>query len=162
MPVDPRALADFYARETLRAPDQAVGFVLWRVMHRYQRAVDRALAPLDLTHLQFTTLAMAGWLCRTGEPATQAELARRADIHPMQVSLMLKALEAKRMIARERSASDPRAKHVEITPSGLEALRAAMPIVIGVQKAMFGDAGAAGGELLAGLRNVERAQSPTV
>ena len=155
MPVDPRVLEDFYAHESFGAPENAVGFVLWRVMHRYQRAVDRALASLDLTHLQFTTLAMAGWLCRSGEAGTQAELARRADIHVMQVSLMLKTLEAKGLVARAPSASDPRAKRVEITADGLEALRAAMPVVMSIQRRMFGEAGAPEGQLAIELRAVE-------
>jgi DNA-binding MarR family transcriptional regulator len=155
MSIDIKAVADLFATSSLGAPENAVGFVLWRVMHRYQRAVDRTLAPLDLTHLQFTTLAMAAWMCRFGEPATQAELARNADIHPMQISLMLKALEDKGMVARPRSAVDTRTKRVEITTAGLTALRATMPMVIGLQQRMFGRDGAPGGALLANLRAVE-------
>jgi DNA-binding MarR family transcriptional regulator len=155
MTVKPRALADFYAEETLGAPERAVGFVLWRVMHRFQRAVDRALAPLQLTHLQFTTLAMAGWLCRSGEAVTQAELARHAEIHAMQVSLMCKALEAKGMLIRLRSHSDTRAKLIEVSDAGLAALRAAMPVVIEIQGRIFGEIGAPDGPLLAALRGIE-------
>lgn len=156
MSVDPGAIADVYARESLGAPENAVGFVLWRVVHRFQRAADRALAPLDLTHLQFTTLAMAGWLCRSGEAATQAELARHAEIHAMQVSLMLKALEAKGLVTRPRSALDTRAKRIEITAAGLDALRLALPIMVDIQRSMFGDAGAPHGVLLTELQAVER------
>ena len=155
MAIDPHILTDFYARETLGAPENAVGFVLWRVVHRFQREVDRALAPLHLTHLQFTTLAMAGWLCRSGEPVTQADLSRHAEIHAMQVSLMLKALEAKGMVLRSRSASDTRAKRIEITGAGLDALRAAMPIVIIIQRRMFGPDGAPHGALLTALGDIE-------
>jgi DNA-binding MarR family transcriptional regulator len=155
MTIGTRALIDFYANDTLGAPDNAVGFVLWRVMHRFQRQIDRALAPLNLTHLQFTTLAMAGWLCRSANPVTQAELARHAEIHPMQVSLMLKALEAKHFVVRPRSVSDSRTREVEITPAGLEALRAAMPVVIDIQQRMFGDSGLSQGALLTALRAVE-------
>src|SRR5579871_5688848 len=100
MSLDVDAIRELYGKTSLGGPDNAIGFVLWRVMHRYQRVVERALAPHDLTHLQFTTLAMIGWMCRSGEPAKQAELARDADIHPMQISLMLKALEGKGMITR--------------------------------------------------------------
>ena len=155
MSADPRAIAEFFDRESLGAPENAVGFILWRVVHRYQREIDRALSPLNLTHLQFTTLAMAGWLCRTGEPVVQVELARRAEMHVMQVSLMLKALESKRLVARLRSVSDPRTKRVEITAAGLDTLRAAMPIAIAIQNRMFGAAGAPNGALLNRLRDVE-------
>ncbi len=155
MTVDPAELRHFYASATLRAPENAIGFVLWRVAHLYQREAERVLVPLRLTHLQFTTLAMVGWLCRSGEPPTQAMLARDAEIHPMQVSLMLKALETKALIERSRSADDPRAKRVAITSQGLDALRQAMPLVIALQERMFGSAGAPDGTLLTALREVE-------
>jgi DNA-binding MarR family transcriptional regulator len=155
MTSSPNELAEFYAEETLGSPEKAVGFMLWRVVHRFQRKIDRALAPLNLTHLQFTTLAMAGWLGRAGDPVTQAELARSTAIHAMQVSLMLKTLEAKGMVTRPRSTSDTRTKHVEITSIGLDALRAAMPIAVAIQQRMFGAAGGRDGELLAVLHAVE-------
>src|SRR6187402_1134954 len=62
MSMDVEAIRALFAEASLGGPDKAVGFVLWRVMHRYQRAVERALAPHELTHLQFTTLAMTAWM----------------------------------------------------------------------------------------------------
>jgi DNA-binding MarR family transcriptional regulator len=156
MNADADAIRVLYENGSLGSPDNAVGFVLWRVMHRYQRAAERALAPLDLTHLQFTTLAMVGWMCRSGDAATQAALGREADIHPMQVSLMLKALEAKGMVSREASTTDTRTRLVGLTERGLEALRAAFPVVITLQGEMFGRAGAPDGPLLGALRKVEQ------
>ena len=153
--MDSDAIDALYAETSLGGPDQAVGFVLWRVMHRYQRAAECALQPHGLTHLQFTTLAIVGWMCRSAAPATQVELARQADIHPMQVSLMLKALEAKHMVIRSQSSADTRARSVGITESGLEALRQAFPVVIALQQMIFGEAGAPGGTLHRALRDVE-------
>ncbi|WP_267381512.1 MULTISPECIES: MarR family transcriptional regulator [unclassified Sphingomonas] len=155
MTMDLEALRDLYATTSLGSPDDAVGFVLWRVMHRYQRAVERALKPHGLTHLQFTTLAMVGWMCRSDKAATQAELAREADIHPMQISLMLKALDAKGLVERPRSTEDTRTRQVEITAAGVEALRVAFPIVIAIQEEMFGAAGGSQGNLLEALRVVD-------
>jgi len=152
---DPSGLENLFATTSLGAPENAVGFVLWRVFHRYQREVDRALAPVDLTHLQFTTLALAGWQGRFGEPVIQSKIARSGDIQPMQLSLMLKALEAKGMIKRARSLSDVRAKSVELTSTGIAALRHALPKVIHVQKEMFGDKGRKGGSLLQMLLKID-------
>jgi MarR family transcriptional regulator, organic hydroperoxide resistance regulator len=149
------ALNEIFDTVSLGAPEKAVGFVLWRVLHRYIREIDRALEPLDLTHLQFTTLAMTGWLGRTGEPVTQSAVARAAEIHPMQVSLMLKSLDAKGLIQRTRSVADPRAKHIVLTAAGMRSLRAALPVVIGVQKRLFGESGGPGGDLLKALLRVE-------
>lgn len=151
MAIDPHTLAHLFANETLGAPENAVGFVLWRVVHRYVREIDRALAPVDLTHLQFTVLAMAAWMARAGEPVTQVALARYGDVHPMQVSQVLKILEAKGMVARTRSAADTRAKRIEVTEPGVDSLRQAMPLAIAVQGRLFGEAGAPGGSLLTAL-----------
>lgn len=73
----------------------------------------------------------------------------------MQISLMLKALEVKGMVERPRSASDTRAKWIEITTVGISALRTAMPIVIAIRQRMFGDAGAPHGVLLSELHEIE-------
>ena len=97
---------------------------------------------------------MVAWLARTGAP-TQAEVAREAEMHPMQVSLMLKALEAKGMLRRKTSSRRATAKEVELTEQGLDALSTALPLAIAVQRQMFGDAGEDGGELLTQLRRVE-------
>jgi DNA-binding MarR family transcriptional regulator len=148
-------IADLFETASLGAPENAVGFVLWRLVHRYVREIDRVMAPLDLTHLQFTTLALAAWLGQSGEAIQQSELSRAGDIHPMQISLMLKALEAKQLIARPRSHGDTRAKFVEVTPAGLAALHLSLPIAIRVQREMFGEEGSLGGELLEALLRAE-------
>ncbi len=155
MEPDPDTICAIYEKTSLGAPRNAVGFVLWRVMHRYQRAAERALAPHGLTHLQFTTLAMVGWICRSGEAATQAEVSRQADIHPMQISLMLKALEGKGMVSRRPSATDTRTRMVSITTRGLQALQDAFPTIVELQHRMFGKAGAPGGALLDALHKID-------
>ncbi|WP_033290752.1 MarR family winged helix-turn-helix transcriptional regulator [Amycolatopsis jejuensis] len=153
--MDKDALTDLFTTASLGAPENAVGFVMWRVVHRYVREIDQALAPLDLTHLQFQTLALAGWLNRSGEAVTQSGLAASGDIHPMQVSQILKTLERKGFIVRSRSAEDVRAKQVEVTDAGGAALREALPLVIEVQHRIFGDEGLPGGALLETLLRLD-------
>src|ERR1700749_846965 len=99
---------------SLRAPENAVGFVLWRIVQRYQREMDAQLASVNLTNLQFVTLALTAWFSRAGDIVNQAPLARSAGIHPMQVSQMLKTLESKGFISRQRSATDSRAKQIAV------------------------------------------------
>ena len=140
---------------SLGAPENAVGFVIWRIAARYQREVDRSLAFLNLTNLQFITLALVTWFNREGEPVTQIELARSAGIHPMQVSQTLKSLETKKMILRRRSKADTRAKRVEVTSAGFQVLQTALPEVIAVQRRLFGETGHPGGSLLKELIRVD-------
>ncbi len=163
MGYDPTAISELFATASLGSPDNAVGFVLWRVVHRYIREIDRALASaaLDLTHLQFETLVQSAWLGRTGVAATQAELSRFGDIQPMQVSHMLKTLEGKGLVARTRGPTDIRTKRVELTPAGVEVLRRALPVVIEVQRQLFGAAGSPGGSLLNSLLQLCSHAEPT-
>ncbi|ADW68431.1 regulatory protein MarR [Granulicella tundricola MP5ACTX9] len=142
---------------SLGAPENAVGFVMWRIVAHYQREVDRALTLDNLTNLQFITLSLVAWFGREGTPVTQIELARSAGIHPMQVSQTLKLLETKKMISRRISKSDTRAKRVEVTKTGLDALHQALPKVIAVQRSLFGKAGRPGGSLLKELLRIDKA-----
>ena len=154
---DTRTINNLFATISLGAPQNAVGFVMWRVVHRYQREVEQALRPMDLTHLQFVTLTLVAWMARDGEAATQSELARFGDIHPMQVSSVLKALEHKQMVRRTPSPGNALAKQVAIAEPGMTALRGALPLVIGVQGRLFGDQGRPGGSLLDALVRIDSA-----
>jgi len=156
MKPNPHTIAAMFEDVSLGAPERAVGFVMWRIVHRYQREVDQALRPLDLTHLQFVMLTLAAWQARSGEPATQAELARFGDIHPMQVSNVLTALERKGAIHRTPAPANALAKCVEITTAGLSSLKQALPIVIEVQTRLFGGEGRPGGSLLTALLQIDR------
>lgn len=102
------------------------------------------------------TSIQSAWLGRAGEQVTQSDLARFGEIHPMQVSQMLKMLEGKGLIARVVSESDRRAKYVKVTGPGLSALRRAQPLVLEVQLQFFGEQGRVGGSLLAELVKLDR------
>ena len=141
---------------SLGEPDRAIGFVLWKIFHQYQREVDRALGPLDLTHLQFTTLTLTAWLAQDGDAVTLTALVRHSEIHKVQLSQMLKALEQKGMVSRATSKTDVRAKDITVTEAGLTSMRRALPVAIEVQKRLFGEAGMPGGSLLKTFHSVLR------
>lgn len=148
MKADDTVIADLFETASLGSPKRAIGFVMWRVLHHYVREVDQCLRSLSLTHLQFTTLTLVGWMVRSGRTATQAELARFGDIHPMQISKILKTLEQKRMVERTPAPGNALARHISITATGMETLRSALPRVIAVQERVFGAEGRPDGSLL--------------
>lgn len=101
-------------------PAESPGFLLWHATLRWQRAVTAALAPLDLTHVQFVLLACAWWAGRHGDPPNQLALATQAGTDVKMTSAVLAALERKGLIQRETDPHDTRAKRVAVTPRGAD------------------------------------------
>ena len=91
-------------------PDDSPGFLLWHVTLRWQRDITAALAPLDLTHVQFVLLATTWWLNSHGEDPNQLTLARQAGTDVKMTSQVLRKLESKGLIRRDVDTTDTRAK----------------------------------------------------
>src|SRR6478609_1878760 len=92
------------------AADDSPGFLLWRATLRWQRAVAAALAPLDLTHVQFVLLACTWWLNQGGEQPSQARLAEQAGTDVKMTSQVVRSLEAKGLLVRTIDPADSRAR----------------------------------------------------
>ncbi|MFI1915961.1 MarR family winged helix-turn-helix transcriptional regulator [Nocardia sp. NPDC020380] len=100
--------------------DESPGLVLWQVTNRWQAAQRAALAPFDLTHVQFVLLASLTWLTAGsgGDPVMQRDLATHAATDPMMTSQVLRTLETKGLIERRDHPTDRRAKSLVPTESG--------------------------------------------
>jgi DNA-binding MarR family transcriptional regulator len=119
------------------SPGGSPGFLLWHATLRWQRDITAALAPLDLTHVQFVLLACTWWLNTQGERPNQLALARQAGTDVMMTSQVLRALEAKGLIEREIDATDTRAKQLRITSIGAELAPRAIAAVEQVDARFF-------------------------
>ena len=102
------------------SPGESPGFLLWHATLRWQRAVTAALAPLDLTHVQFVLLACAWWAGLHDGPPNQLALAGQAGTDVKMTSAVLATLERKGLIRRETDPRDSRAKRVAVTERGAE------------------------------------------
>lgn len=118
-------------------PGESPGFLLWQATLRWQRAVSAALAPHELTHVQFVLLTSAWWLEQSLEAPTQRQLADHAATDAMMTSQVLRALEAKALITRTRDPKDTRAKRVQLTQAGQARVAAALPAVEAVDEHFF-------------------------
>jgi DNA-binding MarR family transcriptional regulator len=118
------------------APDESPGFLLWQVTNRWQAAQRAALAPFDLTHVQFVLLASLTWLAGEG-PVTQRELADHAATDPMMTSQVLRALERRDLVTRTPHLGDKRARAVLVTPEGRELANRAVAAVEGCDANFF-------------------------
>ncbi|MDF2046958.1 winged helix DNA-binding protein [Microbacterium sp. Kw_RZR3] len=117
--------------------DASPGFLLWQVTNRWQAAIRRALAPHEVTHVQFVLLAVLTF-GDSDEGMTQAALSQRAGADPMMVSQVIRALAERDLVERRQDATDRRAVRVRATAAGRELARAANRAVEDVDGEFFG------------------------
>jgi DNA-binding MarR family transcriptional regulator len=120
-------------------PNDSPGFLLWHATLRWQRGIARALAPLDLTHVQFVLLACTWWLNEQGEHPSQIALAAQAGTDIKMTSQVLRSLERKGLVEREVDASDTRARRLHVTRSGARLAPRAIAVVEQVDADFFAD-----------------------
>jgi DNA-binding MarR family transcriptional regulator len=128
---------DWEKASQFAVPEDSMGFLLWQVVHLWQRQVEAALAELDITHLQFVLLAGIGWLTRNGDLLSQVQLAEFCKIDVMQISQVARKLEVKELIQRSAHPTDTRAKVINLTASGVAILDRALPLVEGLDAEFF-------------------------
>jgi MarR family transcriptional regulator, organic hydroperoxide resistance regulator len=84
----------------------------WRV------AVDRALAPLDLTHAQYVLLSSLFGMARDGRRPSQRELADHTGLEALYVSKLARSLDAEGLVQRTRDPVDTRTVRLSLTDRG--------------------------------------------
>ncbi|MFD4674900.1 MarR family winged helix-turn-helix transcriptional regulator [Lentzea sp. NPDC058450] len=101
------------------------GHLVWRLAMKWRTAVDRALAPLGLTHAQYVVLSSLVALDRP----SQRELADHTGLEPLYVSKLARSLEAAGFLSRTRDTVDTRTVRLALTPHGLTTVEPAMEVV---------------------------------
>lgn len=139
-------------------PGDSTGLMLWRVTNSWQRAIRAALAPYDLTHVQFVLLAV---LASVEDDATvmQRDLAARAGTDPMITSQVIRALERKRLVARDPHPDDGRARVLSPTAAGIDLVNRANGAVEAADAAYFSALGEAVGPFTRSLALLDQAHS---
>ena len=145
---------------SLPGPDRSPGFLLWRVTLAWQRVMRAALAPHELTHVQFVLLTTTWWLTRSGEPPTQRQLAEQAGTDTMMTSQVVRKLADRGLLARADDPSDARAKRLRVTPAGLEVVAAALKDVEAADASFFGKLGGRGDAFVTALADLSVPGSP--
>jgi DNA-binding MarR family transcriptional regulator len=112
----------------------------WRV------AVDRALAPLELTHAQYVLLSSLYGMERAGQQPSQRELADRTGLEALYVSKLARALDTDGLIERTRDPADTRTIRLTLTDRGREVVRPAIATVRGLLDRLLEPLGGRDGE----------------
>ena len=118
------------------------GHDVWRLSLRLRTAMDRTLAPLGLTNIQYSLLGSLLRLGQTGRPPSQRELADFSELEPMYVSKIIRSLERARLVRRTPNSRDARAFVLALTDDGVERFRQARPLVRAVHDAFMAPLGA--------------------
>ncbi|MGW4772610.1 MarR family winged helix-turn-helix transcriptional regulator [Nocardia sp. NPDC004278] len=123
---------------------------------RWQAAQRAALAPFDLTHVQFVLLASLTWLTSRsgGDPVTQRDLADHAATDPMMTSHVPRTLEQKGLLERRDHPTDRRAKSLVPTESGAALVNRAIGAVETCDRAFFAPLGDRTPRFTAALRRL--------
>jgi DNA-binding MarR family transcriptional regulator len=110
------------------------GYLLWRLTTKLRAAVDQILAPLGLTHAQYTLLASLYGFSRTGAQPSQRELADWTGLEPIFVSKLARALQQAGLIERTKHPADSRAVQLRLTDDGTDVAQRAIAIVHAFQE----------------------------
>ncbi|CAL9674551.1 MarR family winged helix-turn-helix transcriptional regulator [Streptomyces sp. enrichment culture] len=105
------------------------GYLVWRLANKWRVAVDRAVAPLGLTHAQYVLVASLHGLQRGGERPSQRRLADHTGLEALYVSKLARALDSAGLIERTRDPRDPRAVQLALTEEGQTVTRQAIVVV---------------------------------
>jgi DNA-binding MarR family transcriptional regulator len=112
------------------APEGATpGFLVWRLSMKWRVAVDRAVAPLGLTHAQYSLVATLFGMDRAGRRPSQRQLADHTGLEALYVSKLARTLEAAGLVDRDRDPADPRAVQLSLTARGREVAGQAIQVV---------------------------------
>ncbi|WP_423835062.1 MarR family winged helix-turn-helix transcriptional regulator [Streptomyces manipurensis] len=111
------------------SPGPTTGFLVWRLSNKWRVAVDRAVAPLGLTHAQYSLVSSLHGMQRAGERPSQRRLADHTGLEALYVSKLARALESAGLIDRTRDPRDPRAVQLTLTEQGQAITRQAIDVV---------------------------------
>jgi DNA-binding MarR family transcriptional regulator len=96
---------------------------------KWRAAVDRAVAPLGLTHAQYAVLASLYGINRSGRQPSQRQLAEHTGLEAIYVSKLAKTLERAGLVERPGDPADSRAVRLALTPVGVDTTRQAIAVV---------------------------------
>lgn len=105
------------------------GFLVWRLSMKWRVALDRALAPVGLTHAQYSLVASLLGMERAGLRPSQRALAEHTGLEALYVSKLARGLAAAGLVERAADPSDSRAVQLSLTGDGRAATSRAVEVV---------------------------------
>ncbi len=132
------------------------GALVWQLAMRWRSAVDRAVAPLGLTHAQYVALASLRGLTARGEKPSQRRLATWTGLGAIYVSKLVRTLERDGLIVRSPDPTDARAVQITLTERGRDTADQAIPIVRALDRELTAVLGGPGSDQVGALGDALR------
>jgi len=132
------------------------GALVWQLAMRWRSAVDRAVAPLGLTHAQYVALASLRGLTARGEKPSQRRLALWTGLGTIYVSKLVRTLERDGLIVRSPDPTDARAVQITLTERGRDTADQAIPIVRALDRELTAVLGGPGSDQVGALGDALR------
>jgi MarR family transcriptional regulator, organic hydroperoxide resistance regulator len=132
------------------------GALVWQLAMRWRSAVDRAVAPLGLTHAQYVALASLRGLTARGEKPSQRRLATWTGLGTIYVSKLVRTLERDGLIVRSPDPTDARAVQITLTERGRDTADQAIPIVRALDRELTAVLGGPGSDQVGALGDALR------
>jgi MarR family transcriptional regulator, organic hydroperoxide resistance regulator len=132
------------------------GALVWQLAMRWRSAVDRAVAPLGLTHAQYVALASLRGLTARGEKPSQRRLATWTGLGTIYVSKLVRTLERDGLIVRSPDPTDARAVQITLTERGRDTADRAIPIVRALDRELTAVLGGPGSDQVGALGDALR------
>ncbi|GLY39283.1 MarR family transcriptional regulator [Amycolatopsis sp. NBRC 101858] len=127
------------------------GHLVWRLSMKWRVAVDRALAPVGLTHAQYVFLSSLFGLERAGTTPSQRELADHTGLEALYVSKLARSLDAGGLVERTRDAADTRTVRLALTDRGRDVVEPAIATVADLLDRLLAPLGGRDGDRTAAL-----------
>ena len=124
----------FYSPNQLQ-PENSVGYLMRKVMTSIRTQADAQLSTHDLTYAQWLPL----FKISPCPPTTVASLAWDLETDPASMTRALDRLEAKGLVARERSTTDRRVVQLALTPEGDKVAAQVPPVLADVLNGHLSD-----------------------
>ncbi len=118
--------------------EQSPGYLLWKTFYAWQRQMRMHLDPLKITQVQYSILATLSYLSSSGEPISQQAIANQLSMDKMMVSDVVKTLEKKKFLVRDKNPMDARASSLHLTSMARKILEKATPVVEDADEVFFG------------------------
>lgn len=138
-------------------PPQSIGALAWQLSNRWKAAVERAVAPLGLSHGDHVVLAALLDARRRRHIPCQREVAEAVGLSAIFASKLLRGLEREGLVDRVPDAADSRAMRLGLSAEGLRVAEAARAAVKPLERQLAAPLGTPGGAKARSLAETLRA-----